>query len=704
MSAALDTLRARLAERLHLDRRDLDFGEHRIWAGLSKICSDGAERAMETAKSGSDQGLSLALEFLQSLDDELVAALAADDDRSGVRLAWPQRHARHGGNAQDDGPYAFRHVRVRIVFAPPSPARDRRKRGWPSPDTRGITWQEDRWEWRVPFVMSDREKPTDEIRKKQARRLSRAWRDSGAPQPGPSGETWQRHLSGYLRYGPKDRFVYPRLEGHLEDALSRFLGRFFTTASFKGDDIGPGAAAREAKAILAPLFRALGRVEQTRLELLCQPRKQTRSDLCVTMDRIPQEMWKKILRQSAQIDDWRRVLKLALPAGEAPPPALVEKHPTLPLDTSLLDRALSEKVKRLAEPLADRTDGLLVHADNFDGLGFLRKRFQGRVRLAYIDPPFNTATAQFAYRDAFDPGTWLTFMRDRLERALPLLAPDGTLYVHVDVNANHLTRCLLDEMLGPENLINEVIWRIGWVSGFKTAARRFVRNHDTIFIYGAGPRPYFDKDKARIPYVAHAPSSIREPLKAIRRAWDLSEDDMPRLKLVFKDEQGHVTKTGLKAKQGRYNVEDTWNCHEYEDLHSNKIKRNRAEYTPTGSALTQKPEQLLQRVIEVSSAPGDWVLDFFAGSGTTAAASFKLGRRFLAVEKGPHFDTDLVHRMKQVLFGRVVGISRKVGHRGGGAFEIVRLQTHAQALAALETGRLRPEDRAANLGRSQPST
>ena len=198
------------------------------------------------------------------------------------------------------------------------------------------------------------------------------------------------------------------------------------------------------------------------------------------------------------------------------------------------------------------------------------------------------------------------------------------------------------------------------------------------------PQPYFDKSKAKIPYQSFEEKTISNEIANIKKAWGLENLRDLRLKLVFKDAHDNVYKTGLSAKSGQYNVEDTWNSNEYEDLHSNKIKRNAAEYTPNGSEITQKPEQLLRRAIEVSSKQGDIILDFFAGSGTTPAAAVKLGRKFVAVEMGQYFDTDMLWRMKQVLFGRLVGISGQIDYRGGGMFKYIRLESYEDALDSIE--------------------
>ena len=135
-------------------------------------------------------------------------------------------------------------------------------------------------------------------------------------------------------------------------------------------------------------------------------------------------------------------------------------------------------------------------------------------------------------------------------------------------------------------------------------------------------------------------------------------------------------------------MEDTWNCSDYEELHSNKIKRNAKEYTPNGAEVSQKPEQLLKRIIELTTAEKELELDFFLGSGTSTAVAHKLGRRWIGIEMGNYFDTDVLYRMKHVLAGsskrEPVGISKEVNWQGGGFFKYHYLEQYEDTLHNIE--------------------
>ncbi|MBL4543545.1 MAG: site-specific DNA-methyltransferase [Rhodobacteraceae bacterium] len=128
-------------------------------------------------------------------------------------------------------------------------------------------------------------------------------------------------------------------------------------------------------------------------------------------------------------------------------------------------------------------DNLLIKGNNLLALHSLKARYAGKVKLIYIDPPYNTDDDGFRYNDRFNHSSWLTFMRNRLEVAKQLLAQDGAIFVNIDFNEAHYLKVLMDEVFGVANFQREIIWRIGWLSGFKTAANNFIRNHDTILFY-----------------------------------------------------------------------------------------------------------------------------------------------------------------------------------------------------------------------------
>jgi site-specific DNA-methyltransferase (adenine-specific) len=257
------------------------------------------------------------------------------------------------------------------------------------------------------------------------------------------------------------------------------------------------------------------------------------------------------------------------------------------------------------------TEDLILLGDNLELLaGFADESFQ----LVYIDPPFNTGgrqrrrtletvasrngdrvgfqgrryasrlLAESSYRDSFDD--YLAFLEPRLREARRLLTATGTLYFHIDYREAHYCKLLLDELFGRDCFLNEIIWAYDYGA---RARRRWPAKHDTILVYVKDPERYhFDADAVdREPYMA--PGLV----------------------------------TAEKAARGKLPTDVWWHT----------------IVSPTGKEKTgyptQKPEGIVRRMVLASTRPGDWCLDFFAGSGTLGAVAAKLGRRYVLIDSSP---------------------------------------------------------------------
>ena len=255
-------------------------------------------------------------------------------------------------------------------------------------------------------------------------------------------------------------------------------------------------------------------------------------------------------------------------------------------------------------------DNRLFLGDNLAIMAALLPKYEGKINLIYIDPPFFT-NRKFSARigrneDSRKPHEWqmaegygdhwdnldayLDFLYQRLLIMHRLLAPDGTLYLHLDWHANAYARLLLDEIFGPERLLNEIIWAYHGPSPIKSA---FNRKHDTILSYTKSSNYTFNADDVREPYNENTVKTFKSSTKA-----------------------GFGKKPDLK--RGKV-PEDWWYFPVVARLHNER----------TGYP-TQKPEGLLERIIKASSNEGDLIADFFSGSGTTATVAAKLGRHFIA--------------------------------------------------------------------------
>ena len=257
----------------------------------------------------------------------------------------------------------------------------------------------------------------------------------------------------------------------------------------------------------------------------------------------------------------------------------------------------------------------LVLGDRSEALASLRDELAGRVSLIYVDPPFDTGgdfdfqatipgapdgaprVAIPAYRDARGLDGWLQWFFETASLFRALLSDHGSLYVHLDNHVAHYAKVVLDEVFGPAAFQRQIVWRIGWVSGFKSRARNWIRNHDVILFYAKGGARGVRFHKEYVPYPT-----------------------------------GYVRRDGAPPRGQGYPMEDVWNGSDLDRLDSIQIMSFSREKV---GFPTQKNEGLIARIVRASSSPGDIVLDCFVGSGTTAVVAEKLGRRFVACDASP---------------------------------------------------------------------
>ena len=313
-------------------------------------------------------------------------------------------------------------------------------------------------------------------------------------------------------------------------------------------------------------------------------------------------------------------------------------------------------------------DNLIIKGNNLLALASLKKEFAGKVKLIYIDPPYNTDNT-FAYNDSFNHSTWLVFMRNRLELAKQLLTNDGSIYVNIDYNEVHYLKILMDEVFGRNNFQREIIWRIGWLSGYKTIAKNYIRNHDTILFYTKDPnnfvfnKAYNTRRDFTDRFNADNKKEILEKLEQLKISKKEREDFLK-----------YISEVGLPDK---YPLEDTWNSSVYDKLNSIAVVSYSGEKVSKMLGVDeikgQKSEKLLQRIIEVSTNEGDIVLDYHIGTGTTCAVAHKLNRQYIGIEQMEYVENTAVARLKEVIKGESIGISKDVKWKGGGNFVYMEL-------------------------------
>lgn len=398
-------------------------------------------------------------------------------------------------------------------------------------------------------------------------------------------------------------------------------------------------------------------------------------------------------------------------------------------------------------------DNLIIKGNNLLALASMLKRYEGRVKCIYIDPPYNTGSDSFGYNDNFNHSTWLVFMKNRLIMAHRLLRPDGVIYVQCDDNEQAYLKVLMDGIFGESNFISTIAYQRSGVAGLGQGGSFVVNVTEYITVFAKDKSLFSAHDmETSVPlekkhmqrynsilrtvgqkelYRTFISKSTGEEIKIykhknykiesislrnfskredeIREIYDKNYDYIFRLNIPqdentfqwdiinsFNDDElysveylvsrgkskGKVVtnyyykrqlfawlntnreavEKGIKLKALKTNkMSDFW-------THGEIPKADLANEGGVKLKRGKKPEQLLRRIISISTEEKDLVLDFFLGSGTTAAVAHKMNRRYIGIEQLDYANNDSITRLENVIKGDRSGISNTVGWNGGGSF------------------------------------
>ncbi len=342
-------------------------------------------------------------------------------------------------------------------------------------------------------------------------------------------------------------------------------------------------------------------------------------------------------------------------------------------------------------------DNLLIKGNNLLALSSILKRYEGKVKCIYIDPPYNTGSDSFKYNDNFSRSSWLTFMKNRLQIAKKLLSNDGLIFIQLDYNESHYGKVLFDEIFGEENFINEIIWRRKQATSFGKS--KFGITNDSIFMYSKSQDysfypiyslndentqkyikerfVYDDKDgKGKYMKSPLVNSLYRPNLKYVfkginppKNGWLYSEAKMQEFYdngeiIIPEDPNARLyRKIYLSNYEGQV-VQNIW----LDIPIVNPMAKEQRDFQ------TQKPEALIERILNCCTKEGDIVCDYHLGSGTTSAVAHKMKRQYICIEQMDYIGSVTKERMKDVVNGESYGISQKVNWQGGGSFVYCELK------------------------------
>ncbi len=383
-------------------------------------------------------------------------------------------------------------------------------------------------------------------------------------------------------------------------------------------------------------------------------------------------------------------------------------------DARVTEVRLLHAAESIGEVTDTVNDNLLIRGDSYDALRALvstveyAARFREKVKLAYIDPPFNTGQAFEHYDDNLEHSVWLGMMRERLLLIRDLLAPDGSVWVHLDDAEVAYCRVLMDEIFGRGNFVATVIWQK--IHARNNTAQHMSTDHDYLLVYAKQKASLvFDRvertelsdldfwnpdEDARGPWrrsdltASHAYAEGKYEVTGPHgdvfaprpnRWWSCSKDTFEALRSddrLWWGKTGHTFpfRKRFQSELGGLVPTTIW---AHDDVGDNRQAKGEITHLFDRTAIfaTPKPERLLHRIIHIATAPGDVVLDCFAGSGTTGAVAHKMGRRWVMAEASrATVDTFTKTRMEKVVENNDAGgITAQVKWAGGGGFRVLEV-------------------------------
>jgi adenine-specific DNA-methyltransferase len=549
------------------------------------------------------------------------------------------------------------------------------------------------------------------------------------------------HLRQYTRRNTSDFFIHKDLKGFLTRELD-----FYLKNEVLGLDEVEAAGAELAagwfemmhviKQVGGDIIEFLAQIEDFQ-KMIWEKRKFiTEVQYCITLGNIAEGFYPEIAANDAQWKEWRTLLHLdkeLFSGGKAQGVrrmAFLKKHQTLVVDTKHFDAGFKDRLLASFDDLDGMTDGLLIHGENWQALQLLEHKHSKQVHCIYIDPPYNTGSDGFLYKDTFQHSSWMTMFENRILAAKPLLNQQGMVFVHIDNGEQPRLRFVGENVLGEQSFHAMMVWKNKYGPGAATRGIGDLHEYVVAFLVDSAVTLTSPLDDEAIAQYTGRDSKypirggfVTQPLATRSKdprpnlvypikfkgkeiwpdkQWIWSRDRMEdaiandeivfneqsdgsysvRFKQYLRDENGKIRRgKPLSLLLGPFNQEGN---EEIENLFGDRV------FT------FPKPAVLGQELLAIQAE--EWqgpvvVLDYLAGSGTTGHAVINLNRedggrrRFILVEMAKYFDTVLLSRIKKVTFTpewkdgkpkRVV--TKEEAERGPRIVKYLRLESYEDAL------------------------
>lgn len=369
-------------------------------------------------------------------------------------------------------------------------------------------------------------------------------------------------------------------------------------------------------------------------------------------------------------------------------------------------------------------ENLIIKGNNLIALHTLKQQFRGRVKLIYIDPPYNTGSDSFGYNDNFNHSSWLTFMKNRLEVAREFLMDDGIIFIHIDDQEMHYLKLVADDLFGRDNFIATVPrktrsgksdvpyklsqdfdWMLMYTKGASKKGNLFQRNISRRYY----KTPDFPDDEWRLSDLTTQRTIHERPNSNFtlvnprngegfpvnpNRCWGITKDSVDEYlknnKIVFPGDYDflNIKRPAMRVFKSEDIGKTAYVSSDFLNQVMDELLKRMVNSKGTDEIVEifgrkafsyPKNELLMQRIIEYTTKEGDIVLDFHLGSGTTAAVAHKMGRQYIGIEQMDYAETLPVERLKKVIAGEQGGVSKSVNWQVGGDFIYCELMPYNQA-------------------------
>lgn len=550
-----------------------------------------------------------------------------------------------------------------------------------------------------------------------------------------------KRLKDYTARNTFDYFIHKDLGGFLRREMDFFIkNEVLLLDDLHLDDPQKYAAqlrtVKALKAAATPVIDFLEQLENFQKKLWLKKKFVVDTNWCITLDRVPKELYAEIAANAAQREEWKKLFHLPDIAGYSEPLTVtfLEANPYLVLDTQFFAEAkkegtsVRERIIASIENLDEQTEGLLIHSENFQALKLIRERYKHTVDVIAVDPPYNTGGDDFPYKDDFCDSSWLSMIVDRLVLSEQCLNRKGVMFVNIgDKNAEHhaspLLVAILDQHLQAD-YVGQLVWQTAKGGGNATT---FVRGHEYVLCYSPDPDVNLTRKGEKGAKHAKAAEGGSERYVKQNDKWYWLNDDVER-KVFGKYEKGTERRClyeeleeykGVEKKleidrlisEGAYalrpnpdgtghyicRLEDvtTMRMSLYSILQGELSEKGRSEVESMGMTLAQdvfpKPKGLIGALVDATDNRNATVLDSFGGTATTAHAVIELNRedgghrKYVLAEMGEYFEAHTKKRVLKAVYSND-WTNGKPGTRKGisHCFKYIRLESYEDVLNNLQ--------------------